>query len=253
MLSVNNVSKVYEQADGRTVSVLDNVSLTGSLGEFVVIRGANGSGKSTLLRLISGLEAPSSGSVLVHGREPSQAELGFLFQDYVGSMLPWMSLRENATLPLRLKKRSRAERLAALGEVLQSTGIANVPFDHFPHQSSGGQQQKTGFLRAILSSEDFLILDEPFSSLDRTGEDAIRGWLQRIRSTQKALVILVVHDLDDAIFLADRIYCLDGSPTTVSDVVQVPLPWPRNPSVRLSPEFLAIRQRILSATIPPAK
>ncbi|MBL7946790.1 MAG: ABC transporter ATP-binding protein [Flavobacteriales bacterium] len=249
MLSVNNVSKVYEQAAGGTVQVLENISLSGSLGEFVVIRGANGSGKSTLLRLISGLESPSTGSVMVHGRKPGQAELGFLFQDYVGSMLPWMSLRENATLPLRLKKRSRVERHAALGEVLQSTGITNIPFDRYPHQSSGGQQQKTGFLRAILSSKDFLILDEPFSSLDRAGEDAIRNWLQRLRRAQKALVILVVHDLDDAILLADRIYCLDGSPTTVRDVVPVPLPWPRDPSVRLSAEFLAIRQRILSASI----
>lgn len=253
MLSVNNVSKVYEQADGRMVHVLDNVSLTGSLGEFIVIRGANGSGKSTLLRLISGLEEPSSGTVLVRGCQPDQAELGYLFQDYVGSMLPWMTLRENATLPLRLKKRTRTERIAALDLVLKSTGIVNVPLDNFPHQSSGGQQQKTGFLRAILSSDDFLILDEPFSSLDKAGEDAICDWLQQIRRAQKTLVILVVHDLDDAIFLADRIYCLDGSPTTVSEVVPVPLPWPRDPSVRLSPAFLAIRQRILSASIVPKR
>ncbi|MEZ4806122.1 MAG: ABC transporter ATP-binding protein [Flavobacteriales bacterium] len=249
MLSVSAVSKAYVQADGRTTEVLRDVSLTASVGEIVVIRGANGSGKSTLLRLISGLEKPTGGSVTVNGGEPEKAELGFMFQDYVGSMLPWMSLRENATLPLRLKKRPRPERNSALQEAIESTGLTNIPFNHLPQESSGGQQQKTGFLRAILSSKQFVILDEPFSSLDRLGEDSIRNWIQRMRVAQKALVVLVVHDLDDAIFLADRIYCLDGSPTTVKDVVAVPLAWPRDPSIRLSTEFLAIRQRILSASL----
>lgn len=158
-----------------------------------------------------------------------------------------MTLGENATLALKLKGISQSQRRDILFALADDTGLAPLPFDRYPFQCSGGQQQKACFLRSLLASETFLILDEPFASLDRNSRDKFVARLNKMHALRQALVLLVVHDLDDAILLADRILCLDGTPATIRDVVPVNLPWPREPVMRVENHFLDIRRRVLES------
>jgi ABC-type nitrate/sulfonate/bicarbonate transport system ATPase subunit len=246
-LRVDGVNRRFDSGAGQCIPVLQGITFEAKAGEFLVVRGPNGCGKSTLMNLLAGLDTPSGGRVFVNQGHSSQASVGYLFQDYSGSLLPWMTLGENTTLPLKLKGISRSQRRDILFALADDTGLAPLPFDHYPFQCSGGQQQKTCFLRSLLASETFLILDEPFASLDRNSRGKIIERLNKLHASARALVLLVLHDLDDAILLADRILCLDGSPATIRDDVPVNLPWPREPAMRVESQFLYIRRRVLES------
>jgi len=246
-IRVQGVHKSFLGPTNTRTHVLKDINFSVSAGEFLVIRGPNGCGKTTLMNLIGGLDEPTSGTIHIHGQEPREVPVGHLFQDYSGSLLPWMTLGQNAALPLRLKGIGRPERKQALSELTTRTGLNHLPFDRYPYQSSGGQQQKVCLLRAIFASDSLMILDEPFSALDRNSRDRVIEWLQRTRLARFATVLLVAHDLDDAILLADRVLCLDGTPASIRDIVPVDLPWPRGPSIRVEREFLELRSRILDS------
>ncbi len=246
-LHVDGVNRWFDSNPQQHTLVLQEITFEAKAGEFLVVRGPNGCGKSTLMNLLAGLDTPSKGGVLVNKEHPSQATVGYLFQDYSGSLLPWMTLGENATLALKVKGISRSQRRDILFALAADTRLAPLPFDLYPYQCSGGQQQKACFLRSLLASETFLILDEPFASLDRNSRDKIVARLNKIHASARALVLLVVHDLDDAILLADRILCLDGTPATIRDIVPVKLPWPREPAIRVESSFLNIRRRVLES------
>ncbi|HXU40337.1 MAG TPA: ABC transporter ATP-binding protein [Blastocatellia bacterium] len=247
-LHFEGVDKWFPSVEGASVQVLKRVNLAAEAGQFWVFRGPNGCGKTTLMNLAAGLDEPSNGIVRLAEERVDQTVVGYLFQDYAGSLLPWLTLGENATLPLKLKGISRAMRRESLVAISEETGLTGLPFDRYPFQCSGGQQQKTCFLRSLLASERFLILDEPFASLDRESCEKVTDMLQRIRLAGSHLVLLVIHDLDDAIFLADRLVCLDGSPATIRDIVPVDLPWPRKAEVRVRSEFLDVRRRVLDSS-----
>lgn len=246
-LQVNGVSRWFVSDTKQRTPVLQQIAFEAKAGEFLVVRGPNGCGKSTLMNLLAGLDTPSEGEILVNQRHPSQASVGYLFQDYSGSLLPWMTLGENATLALKLKGISRSQRRDRLFALADDSDLAPLPFDRYPYQCSGGQQQKACLLRSLLASETFLILDEPFASLDRSSHDKIVARLNKIHCSARALVLLVAHDLDDAILLADRILCLDGSPATIRDDIPVDLSWPREPAMRVENRFLDIRKEVLES------
>lgn len=248
ILRIDGLHKWFAGANGTAVQVLDDISLSASVGEFLVIRGPNGCGKTTLMSLIGGLDSPSQGTIEVDGIVPRSVRIGHLFQDYAASLLPWMTLGKNAALPLRLKGIGGSTRRKTLFTLASKIGFDTQPLDKYPYQTSGGQQQKACLLRAIIASERFMILDEPFSALDRISKEQVFQWLQRTRLARSSTVLIVVHDLDEAILLADRIVCLDGKPASIRDVIPVNLPWPRGPSLRVEDDFLRLRSRVLASS-----
>lgn len=247
MLHVDGVNRWFDSHSGERTHILQGITFEAKAGELLVVRGPNGCGKTTLMNLLAGLDTPSDGRILINRDHPSQSSVGYLFQDYPGSLLPWITLGENATLALKLKGIPKQQRRDMLFALADETGLSPLPFDHYPFQCSGGQQQKACLLRSLLASETFLILDEPFASLDRNSRDKIIEKLNKIHTLKQALVILVVHDLDDAILLADRILCLDGTPTVIHNIIPVNLPWPREPNMRVENNFLDIRRRVLES------
>lgn len=247
-IQIDNVSKSYERTTDRRYFVLDKISLIARAGETVVFRGPNGCGKSTLLNIIAGLTPTSAGTVTANGFPYPSSPVAFVFQNYAASLLPWISVAENITLPLRLNGSNRAERAAALDRAMQTTGFADLPLRRSPTTLSGGQQQKVCIARAIITESPLLLMDEPFSSLDRESKVRTENLIHDLRSEARQILFVVVHDLDDAISLADRIICLDSSPTQVLADVSVPLPRPRPPAIRTDRRFLAIREEVLRAS-----
>ena len=176
------------------------------------------------------------------------APVGYVFQDFSASLLPWMNLEDNITLPLRLDGLPRSLRAPRVLELLEQTSLGPLPIAKYPNQLSGGQQQRACIVRALLASSKLLILDEPFSSLDRASKLSVEKLIQDLRLRGDTLLFLIVHDLDDAVYFGDRVICLDGTPARIIEDIPVPMRWPRDHSAFLTGEFLAIRERVLRAT-----
>jgi ABC-type nitrate/sulfonate/bicarbonate transport system ATPase subunit len=239
-LVVRDVSKVFVAADGSPVPVLDRLSLTVAAGEMATLVGPSGCGKSTLLRLIAGLDAATDGELRV-GAAPitgPSAERGLVFQD--PNLFPWLTVRGNIQAGLVARgllgrRRREVEEFMAL---VGLEAFANA----YPHQLSGGMAQRAALARALVNHPKVLLMDEPLGSLDaftrmRMQDEVLRLW--RARGTT---MLLVTHDIDEAIYMSDRIVLLTPRPCHVERVLDVPLPWPRQ---RNSPGFLRLRAEIL--------
>lgn len=240
LLSLSDVGKTFIGDSGST-DVLAGVSWEGESGEVVVLRGPNGCGKSTLLNLIAGLDAPTQGRICV-GPSVSRSHVGYVFQNYASSLLPWLTLRDNILLPLRLVGLSTSERQARMRELSEYYRLSEVPLDRFPSEASGGQKQRACIARAVLSPGPVLLMDEPVSSLDEDGRQDLLSLVEYVRSCGDRIVVMVLHDLDDALLFADRLLVLRGRPATVARDVAVTLPRPRSSPSRLTPEFSRLRQ-----------
>ena len=237
---VENVSKAYHHANGASVLALDRLSLSVEEGEMVSLIGPSGCGKSTLLRLIAGLEYPTSGNLHVDGRPidgPSAAR-GFMFQD--PSLFPWLNVRRNIQSGL-VARGVLHNRRGEVEEFLNLVGLA--PFAHlYPHQLSGGMAQRAALARALINEPQVLLLDEPLGALDqftrmRMQDEVLRLW--RVRSIT---MLLVTHDIDEAIYMSDRIVVMTPGPGRVEHVITVSLERPRH---RNDARFLALRSEIL--------
>ncbi len=195
--------------DGQTTRVLQGLDLNIARGSFVAIVGASGVGKSTLLRVLMGLAAPSAGRVTVATRSQARQKLALVFQD--SRLLPWRSVLDNVAFGLEgggLSRSARREKaLAALGVV----GLANLA-GRWPHQLSGGQRQRVSLARALAVDPEVLLMDEPFSALDAITRESLQDELIRIREATGKTVLFVTHDIDEALYLADRVIVLSGSP-----------------------------------------
>lgn len=246
-LVVENLSKVYPRSSGEPKVVLRNISFSAHTGEVLALRGPNGCGKTTLVNLIASLIPPTTGTVAFNPASAASLAVGYVFQQYTESLLPWLTIADNIFLPLKLRGYSRREAEREFKTKLDGFSVASLDLNSYPHQLSGGQQQKVGIARALLTGSPLLILDEPFSSLDSNSKAEVIRIIERIREYGDTLVLLISHDLEDTIFLADRILCLDGSETELIADIHVPLTWPREPLVRLAPEFLAVREEVLKA------
>ena len=246
-LQVESLGHSYPTQQGR-LAVLRDVTFSAQRGDVVAIRGSNGCGKTTLLNLIAGLLEPTSGRVRLNGASPPSSTVGFLFQDYASALLPWYTLEDNCALPLQIRGVPRSERLRAVAALIANHGLTDVPMARFPQQCSGGQQQKASFVRALATNEAFLILDEPFSSLDTASKDAVVDAINRIHAQGDSLLIVVAHDLDDLILVADRVLCLGGTPTTIDRTFAIDLPWPRHSAMLLGKQFSKARRAILGSS-----
>ena len=252
VLSVSGLRKIYNEGKPNAKMAIDDVSFQVEKGEFVCIVGPSGAGKTTLLRCISGLAQASSGTLQFEGKPLTSVpdELGLVFQDYGRSLYPWLTNAKNVALPLAVRGVSRQDRLARAGEVLESVGLPGVD-KQYPWQLSGGMQQRVAIARALSYRPDLLLMDEPFASVDAQTRFDLEDLVLRVREELGITVVLVTHDIDEAIYLSDRIVVLSGSPSRVREIVQVPFGRERNQvATRASDDFLALRRHLLDLVMP---
>ena len=246
ILEVEGLRKVYRAARSGTTEAIADLTFTAARGEFVVLVGPSGCGKTTLLRCLSGLDRPSSGGVRVDGAAVNgvQKSLSVVFQEYTRSLFPWLSVRRNVEFGLR--GLDRRERTARVDDALGHVGLAEFG-DHYPWQLSGGMQQRVAIARAIASRPGFLLMDEPFASVDAQTRAQLESMVLDLWREFRWTVLLVTHDIDEAIFLADRVLVLSRRPSRVLREVPVPLDRPRDQiETRARPEFQQYRKEIIS-------
>jgi NitT/TauT family transport system ATP-binding protein len=217
-------------------------------GELLAIVGPSGGGKTTLLRLLCGLMSPTTGSVHLDGRLVSAPprEAAIVFQDYSRSLFPWLNVTRNIMFPLRRWRESRSEKMARVETVLGEVGLDGQG-KKYPWQLSGGMQQRVAIARALVSRPEILLLDEPFASVDALTRAELQDLVLRLHGHEEkgVTIVHVTHDIDEAVYLADRVLVLSGTPGRIVASVDVPLPRPRDQTeTRSSPEFLALRNEL---------
>jgi NitT/TauT family transport system ATP-binding protein len=245
MLEVKGIGKTYGTG-AKTTHAIGDVSFTVADGEFVCVVGPSGCGKTTLLKCIAGLLPPTRGEALVRGRrvEGPPEELALVFQEYGRSLMPWASVRNNVLLPLRHKKLSRGERARLVEESLEAVGLSRF-LDHYPWQLSGGMQQRVAIARALAYQPTTLLMDEPFASVDAQTRGDLEDLILRVREQYEITVLFVTHDIDESVYLPDRVVVLTHSPTEVKEIVPVDLPRPRDQIVTKElPEFAHLRGHV---------
>lgn len=226
--------------------VLKDVSFSAEQGEFVCIVGPSGTGKTTLLRCLAQLSPVSDGEVRIDGRTVTAppAELAVVFQDYSRSLLPWMRVASNIALPLRRYGLSKTDRDARVEEALEQVGLAGN--GHlYPWQMSGGMQQRAAIARALAYRPEVLIMDEPFASVDAQTRADLEDLMLSIRERLGVTIVLVTHDIEEAVYLADQVVVLSGRPASVTETVLVPLGSGRTQlETKARPDYLALRSQI---------
>ena len=243
-IAVDHFGLSYDTMEGSVLAVSD-VSIDVAPGEFVSIIGPSGCGKSTLLNALAGFLKPTTGRVSVDGEVITQpgADRGMVFQQH--SLFPWKTVRENVEFGLKMKGIPKYQRRTAAKTLLGLAGLSAFE-DHFPERLSGGMKQRVGIVRALATGPRILLLDEPFGALDAQTRLIMQQILTNIWQRLKTSVLFVTHDIDEAIFLSDRVYVMTARPGCIKAEIQVPLPRPREPAVTMSSEFLALRRGLMS-------
>ncbi len=231
-------------------AVMRGATLGVRQGEFMAVLGPSGCGKSTLLQIAAGLLPPSAGSVRIAGRAITQPppEVVYVFQQYTRSLLPWRNVRDNVAFATEHRLGRRRARAIA-EDMLAQVGLAGCG-DQFPWQLSGGMQQRVAIARALAAEPAMLLLDEPFSAVDALTRLDLHALFLDIWTRRKLTVLLVTHDVEEAIYLADRIALLTYRPSRIADIFEVDLPRPRDPiATRALPRFLELRRTLLETLL----
>ena len=247
-LAIDGLHKVYGHGP-EAVTAIDEVSLEVATGELLCVVGPSGCGKTTLLRCVAGLLAPTSGATRLDGEVVVAPPPGMalVFQDYSRSLLPWMTVHANVVLPLQAGRLPRAERDRVAAEALAAVGLADQGHRH-PWQLSAGMQQRVAIARALAYRPDVLLLDEPFASVDAQARADLQDLLLEVWERHGLTVLFVTHDIDEAVYLGDRVVVLTASPTRVKEVVDIDLPRPRDQiETHARPGFAALRNRIFAS------
>lgn len=243
-IQLSNVEMRYRTGNTEVLA-LHQVSMDIAKGEFVSLLGPSGCGKTTLLRLMADLLEPTTGSVTVAGESPREARLarkyGIVFQSPV--LYDWRKVRHNVALPLEMMKVPKKERDARAMELLELVGLQSFA-DKYPWQLSGGMQQRAAIARALAMEPEILLMDEPFSALDEFSRERLNEELLSIWSKVQNTIVFVTHSIPESIFLSDRVFVLSPHPGRLSAVVDIPLPRPRTPEMRNSPEFFELIAKI---------
>jgi NitT/TauT family transport system ATP-binding protein len=243
-IEVKNFALSYETIEGAVAAVTDT-QIHVNPGELVSIVGPSGCGKSTLLNAVAGFLKPTAGMVTVDGepvKGPS-AERGMVFQQY--SLFPWKTVRENVEFGLKMRGMDRSQRERAARTLLGLAGLDAFE-KHYPDRLSGGMKQRVGIVRALATGPKVLLLDEPFGALDAQTRVIMRQILTNMWQRLKISVLFVTHDIDEAIFLSDRVYCMTARPGSIKAEIPIPLERPRQQSMMMSSEFLALRRGLMS-------
>jgi len=247
ILSVQDLCHGFT-VNGKAVPVFQGVSLDIAQGEFLGVLGPSGCGKSTLLQIIAGLLPSVSGRVMFEGHPivAPPEDMVYLFQQYNKSLLPWRSTKANVGFALEGRGLSRQEKNERCLEYLRIVGLADFA-DHFPWQLSGGMQQRVAIARALAANPKVLLMDEPFSAVDALTRLELQTLVLDVWAKSKLTIVMVTHDVDEAVFMADRIAMLGERPSSVATVVETGLPRPRDPiSTRELPRFLKLRHSLLN-------
>ena len=239
MLEIRHLSKSY--GDTHAIGDLD---FTIGEREFVCVVGPSGCGKTTLLKCMSGLLEPTSGEVVLNGTPVTRPpeEMALVFQEYSRSLMPWLSVRKNVALPLR--HRDKAQRSKAVDEAVEAVGLTKF-IDRYPWQLSGGMQQRVAIARALAYQPQILLMDEPFASVDAQTRADLEDLILEVRERYDVTIVFVTHDIDESVYLSDRIVVLGPSPTSVQEVLEVPLGQPRDQvQTKERPEFTQLRAHV---------
>ena len=280
-LSASGLHKSFDTGDGR-IHVVDDVTLEVAHGEFISLLGPSGCGKSTLLRLIAGLVGPDSGVITIDGRTPEQAradrEIGYVLQE--PALLPWRTVAANIRLPLDVDRRSKSlldwrkkvrirgsrsnsftltsilscqgrggsdeptlARHPEVDDLLEMVGLDGFA-DYYPHQLSGGMQQRTALARAIAVGASLFLMDEPFGALDEITRASMRYELLRIWEADRKTVVFVTHSIAEAVALSDRVAVMSARPGRIASIIDIDLPRPRSSEMEREPDFLAYTSQI---------
>ncbi|MGH3209969.1 MAG: ABC transporter ATP-binding protein [Trebonia sp.] len=251
MLEVTDLTKAYGRGDATHLAI-DGVSLKVVRGELVSIVGPSGCGKSTLLRCVGGLIRPTAGRVALRGEPVAQVPdgLAVVFQDYGRSLYPWLTVRDNVALPLRRTTRARAARRKAADAALAAVGLAGAGGrsgvgDKYPRQLSGGMQQRVAIARALAADPVLLLMDEPFGSVDAQTREDLEDLVLRVRRERDITILLVTHDIDESVYVGDRVIVLTPGPGRVRADLPVRLPEPRDQTgTKELPEFVRLRTEV---------
>jgi NitT/TauT family transport system ATP-binding protein len=239
-IKIDGVTKIFpRQTDGGTLTALDNINLEIKDGEFVTLLGASGCGKSTLLRIIAGLEIPTQGKALfdseeIHGTSPKR---GLVFQEH--TLFAWLTVRQNIEFAVKATKKDCG--IAAIDNWLKIAGLTEFE-SNFPHQLSGGMRQRAALVRALAVFPEALLLDEPLGALDSFTRMNLQDELIRLWKEQNNTMIMVTHDVDEAIYLSGRIVIMSPRPGRIAKILDVPMSYPRN---RADGDFTLLRSQIL--------
>ncbi len=242
VLEVDGLGRKFDSAKGE-VTALHDINLEVRSREFVSVIGPSGCGKSTFIKILAGLDTPSSGAARIDGTpiDGPGAERGMVFQGY--TLFPWLSVKRNVMFGMRMKgvKRKSAEQQAL--EWLEVVGLEKFA-DHYPAQLSGGMKQRVAIARALANEPRILLMDEPFGALDAQTRAAMQSHLLRVWEKVDVTVLFITHDLDEAVYLSDRIVVLGAHPGRILEVIDVPVDRPRDPEQFLTGHFLATKRRL---------
>jgi ABC-type nitrate/sulfonate/bicarbonate transport system ATPase subunit len=243
ILSIRGVSRRFTSAHGDTLA-LEATDLEVAENDFITILGPSGCGKSTLLRIVAGLDRPSAGEVQLDGRriEEPGADRGMVFQSY--TLFPWLTVRKNVCFGLRERGLPRTEQLDVAQAFIGKVGLAGFE-QHYPKQLSGGMQQRTALARALANQPRMLLMDEPFGALDHQTRELMQELLLGIWEAERKTVLFVTHDIDEAVFMANRVVVMSARPGRIKLDSPVPLGYPRHYSVKTSPPFAALKAELM--------
>jgi ABC-type nitrate/sulfonate/bicarbonate transport system ATPase subunit len=237
-LEAISLAKTFAGGDGGEVRALEDVSIRAAPGEFVAVIGPSGCGKSTLFHILAGLEDPDRGEVLIDGARVEQRLGACAFMPQRDGLLPWRRTIDNVTVGLSLAGVPRADALARARPLLERFGLGG--FERaWPWQLSGGMRHRAAFLRTVLLGRPAMLLDEPFGALDGITRSDLQRWLLGVWQEVGSTVVLITHDVAEAVHLADRVYVLSPRPGRVAATLRIALPRPRTPEMLVSPEFAA--------------
>jgi ABC-type nitrate/sulfonate/bicarbonate transport system ATPase subunit len=243
-LAIEGVGREFPATRGGTPTrALTPVSLAIEDNDFITILGPSGCGKSTLLRIVAGLDRPTEGKVLLDGKPVTGpgAERGVVFQSY--TLFPWLTIEQNVAFGLRERGIAKDERLAQARAWCERVGLKGFE-GHFPKQLSGGMQQRTAIARVLANDPSIMLLDEPFGALDNQTRALMQEMLLGIWERERKTVLFVTHDIEEAIFLANRVVVMSARPGRIKADVKVDLPHPRHYTMKTSPEFSALKAQL---------
>ena len=245
MLSVRGLKKVY-QTDAGDIEAVRNLTFDLRPGELACLVGPSGSGKTTLLKCISGLMSPTAGEVLLNGKPVAgpPKKMAVVFQEYGRSLFPWMRVRENVELPLKNQGVPKAERARLVEDALEAVGLSHVPRS-YPWQLSGGMQQRVAIARAIAYQPEVLLMDEPFAAVDAQTRADLEDLIRTVWKKLGITILFVTHDIDESVYLGERVIILSSSPTIVQEDLTIDLPADRDQlNTRALPRFTELRHHV---------
>ena len=250
-MEVKGLTKRFKTRNGE-VTALKDINLQIHKREFVCVIGPSGCGKSTLIRILAGLETASEGEVLLDGKAVTKPgpERGMVFQGY--TLFPWLTVKENIMFGLLESGQNKVSAEADARQWADLIGLSKFE-NHYPNQLSGGMKQRVAIARALANQPKVLLMDEPFGALDAQTRAKMQAYLMEIWKNIDITVFFITHDLDEAVYLADRILVLKANPGEVQELIEVPVPQPRSPDQLLSPEFLATKRHIEALIHPPGE